>query len=83
MLLTTGVCNSPASADALHNYLRYSGHHPEACVSVRRKVQQCNRLASWQHEISQAPCNVSGFIDIVFFLTITHLSFGTAYFYLR
>jgi len=37
MLLTTGVCSSPASADALRNYLRYSGHHPDAYVISRPK----------------------------------------------
>jgi len=37
MLLTTGACNSPARDDALHNYLRYSGHHPDTYVISRPK----------------------------------------------
>jgi hypothetical protein len=37
MLLTNGACNRPARADAQHNYLRYSDHHPGACVISRPK----------------------------------------------
>ena len=37
MLLTTGACSSPARADALHIYLRFSGRHPDAYVISRPK----------------------------------------------